>query len=409
MLVLRAAFFVLICLLCGIDDSSVRAWTHGSVTSFGLAANRTSVGVSTSSITANTTCRIEHFSHPDGALSSIQTVDLGWHLQQNQSPQNSGAYTIKRYIEYPANTFTQITWSSAASVTVSAGGLTKSDIIPISIPAGTKFWERTVNLNSTAASYPTISLPADAATIGVDDGCVASTDLGNSGTIAAGGTTGFIGAASIMGSVGVSNARSFAIVGDSIAFGVGDVSSSGRVGGSGYVARTLDAHGYPYTRLAVAAWTAQNLAANTTLPAAFYAAISFTDVIQELGVNDLQANSRTVAQVLADHQTIYGLFSGKNIFQTTITTETSSTDSWATTANQTFPPASPGTLSLLNSLNTSIRAVPANVHAILDAANAQMSATNSDIWATPPAPTTDGVHPNSGSAAAIATAIAGSL
>lgn len=379
------------------------AWIHGAST-LGLAANRTDMPVGVSSIAANNTCRREHFSHPDGALSAIQTVDVGWFL--SPVPTTADAYTIKRYIEYPANTFTQITWGGGAtSVTIGSGAVVKSDLVPISIPAGAEFWERTVNLNATVTNYPIIQLPSLATNLGVDDGCDAA-DKGNTGTIAAGGSN-FTGAAAIMGTINKANARGFVFVGDSICFGFGVDTGIGAKGGSGFLARATDVHGYPYARLCASSWSAQNLASNLTLPAAFYAQIFFTDVIQQLGSNDLANLSRTQAQLLADHQAIYGLFPGKRIYQTTITSRTTSTDSWATTANQTI--STVGTMSLLNGINTAIRAGVANVSAVLDVADAQMTARDSDIWATPPTPTLDGTHPNTTSHAAIAAAIAPGL
>lgn len=388
------------------SDARILRGSASPSTTFALAANRADVPTALTSIAANTTCRREHFAHPDGALTSIQTVDVGWYAT-GAAPANSDARTIKRYIEYPANTFTQITWSSGSfSVTIAPGTVVKSDIILLAIPAGAEFWERTVNLTATVTNFPIMQLPAAPTVIGVDDGCSA-TDQGNSGTIAASSSnSGWFGAAAIMGSIQTANARSFAIVGDSIGFGTGD-GGIGAKGSSGYPARSLDVHGYPYTRLVASGWTAQSLAANTTLPAALYAAISFTGAIVELGVNDLANASRTQAQLLADQQTIYGLFSGKTIFQSTITTISTSTDGWATTANQTI--SSVGTMSLLNSVNTAIRAVPANVNVVLEAADAQMSARNSDIWAAPPAHTGDGTHPNASGASSIASTISGSI
>lgn len=383
-------------------------------TTFGLAANRADVPEGISTITANTTCRREHFAHPDGALSAIQTVDVGWYLNGSSAgiPTTADSHVIKRYIEYPAGTFTQITWSAATSVTVGVGAAVKSDLVPISIPAGAEFWERTVNLTSTVTNYPTISLPFASTTIGVDDGCVASTDLGNSGTVSAGGTTGFLGAAAIMGTIQTANARSFFIIGDSIAFGQAD-QSSGAKGGSGYISRALDIHGYPYARMVVSGWSANSLVVNSTLPVAFIATLTFPEVIQQLGTNDMAVNSRSAAQILADHQTIYGMVTGKTIHQTTINSRTSSTDGFITTANQTV--ITIGTLSQLNSLNASIRALPTHVTDVLDAADGQMSARDSDIWSISTLNgvaknlTSDGIHPNQAGSSQIATAVFGKL
>lgn len=379
--------------------------SSGSFT-VGIAANRAQVPTAVGSIAANATSIREHFSHPDAAISSLQFVDVGWFYNSSGVPVNADSRSIKRYVEYPQGTFTQITWSNATSVTVGAGVTVVSDMVGVIIPAGTKFWERTVNLTSTVTNFPLIELPAASTTLSVDDGNDAA-DKGNSGTIAPSSGVTTFGAAAVMGTIGIANARGFVIVGDSIPFGQGDISSVGTKDGSGFLARALDTHGYPYVKITRSSMRAVQFVSSLALPTAFINALSFTDVIQQLGINDLFTGSRTQAQLLADHQTIYGLFTGKKIYQTTLTPISSSTDSWATTTNQTASAA--GTMAQINSVNSAIRAIPANVNAVLEVADAAMSARDSDIWNAPPSVgqpmTQDGTHPKSFGAASIAATI----
>jgi lysophospholipase L1-like esterase len=319
---------------------------------------------------------------------------------------NTDAYTIKRYIEYPSGTFTQVTWSSATSVTVSPGTIVASDVLSLTIPAGTKFWERTVNLSATVTHFPIIELPASSIALGVDDGNSA-TDQGNSGTIAASSGATTFGSVVIECNIASVSARSFVVVGDSIPWGQGDVSSTDAWGNSGYVARTLGVHGYPYMKITKQSETAHEFATFDTKPKALIQSLFYTDAICEFGVNDLSGGA-SQATLLADLQTIYGIFTGgKNIFQTTLTSKSTSTDSWATQANQTA--GTTGNMGNLGSVNTAIRVPQANVNVVLDAANASMPSLNADIWISPPAPTTDGVHPNSYMANVMAAALAGGL
>lgn len=391
----------------GFGRMGVRGGGGSSAPAFtvALAANRAQVSTAVGSIAANTTSIREHYSHPDGAITSLKFVDVGWYYDSNGTPVNADSRSIKRYVEYPQGTFTQITWSNATSVTVGAGALVSSDMVGVIIPVGTKFWERTVNLTSTVTNFPLIELPASSVTIGVDDGNDL-TDKGNSGTITVSSGVTTFGAAAVMGTVGVANARSFVIVGDSLAFGFGD-GGIGAKHSSGFLARALDVHGYPYAKITRSGMRATQFLASLAAPTAFINALGFTDMIQSLGINDLKTGSRSQAQLLADHQTIYGLFSGKRIYQTTLTPVSTSTDGWATTANQTPDPS--GTLSQINSINAAIRAVPANVNVVIEVADACMSARDSDIWSAPPVAAPDGIHPNTAKQALVAAAISGSI
>lgn len=373
----------------------------------GLVANRTRAATVGFSIAANTTSYRHHYAHPQGEIYDIQAVETKWFFHASTHiPTAGGNRTIKKYIEYPVGVFHEVRWSGALNLSITSGSY-KSDVIlssvtglPLRIPAGAKFWERTVNLNATVSSFPCIELPATPQALGIEDGND-TTDKGNTGTIAPSSTVRTFGAIAFVGKIAKKNARSFLVVGDSLAWGEGDITGVGARGGSGWIERMLDTLGYPYMTFAKGGQQAADLAPNTASPAATLALVTVSDRIFEHGVNDLRLG-RTKAQILADHQTCYGaLAPAARCHQTTITPRSETTDAYATTANQT--PKTDGNMADLTPLNTDIRAVPANVNSIIEAADAAMSARNSNIHKAPPAGTTDGTHFNTTRAALIAS------
>ena len=372
-----------------------------------LVATRCQAPTGTAAIALNATCRREHRSPAGSAITAIQTVDIG--LYGLISPTNSSAYTIKRYIEYPAGTFTQVTWSSSATVTVSAGGVTTSDSISISIPADTKFWIRTVNVGGAVAAFPQIVLPANATTLGVDDG-VDATDKGNSGTIAASAQANFFGPAAIIGTTATS-VRSFLLAGDSLTWGQGDITSVGSRSGSGYMARALDATGYPYCKMADQGHRAALWRQYSQKYQAFLDAIGYTDAICQIGVNDLSSGSSTT-QLTFDLSFIANQIAPRTetIAQTTLTPKTSSSDSWAVTGNQTA--STTGNMAAINTMNGLIRTGLYGSQRLLEVADAAMSARDSKLWAltgVAGAVTTDGVHPTSLMSATMGSSISSSV
>jgi lysophospholipase L1-like esterase len=380
----------------GMDGGAAKGGPNKTV---GLVANRFLAPTTTGSVPLNYTSRRQHFAHPDGAISNFRTVDCTFVFSSITADQ-AATRTIKRYIEYPAGVFTQVTWGGNPTVAMSTS-VAISDPINLTIPAGAEFWERTVNVGGAVSLFPLQQLPASSQTLGSPDGNSAS-DQGNSGTIAATSTQTTFGSTAMIGDIAKADAKSYVIFGDSLAWGEGDVSSVSAKGASGFLARALEARGYPYLKIAKQGQQAADIVASPTRIQALLDAIQYSDVIVEHGVNDLRLG-RTQAQLLADHQTIYGYCTGKRITQTTITPRSSSTDGWATTANQT--PKTDGTMSSITSVNAAIRAKPANVSVVLDAADAAMSARDSNIWTAPPAATLDGTHPTTVKATAMGTAL----
>lgn len=379
------------------------------ITSGNLVANRFQVPtVRQTTPSLPWTNRRQHHTSRFGAVSNLQCVDICWAIDGSYTEQEAAsAFTIKRYIEYPAGTFTQVTWSGATSVTVPLGVTPAvSDPLPITIPADTKYWERTV-VTAAGANLPCVELPAAPAAIGVDDGFVQGSDLGNSGTISPHAVAVYTyGAVAMIGDVAAANARSGVFNGDSIIHGKGDTTGCGARGGSGYLGRVFDPL-MPYLKVAREGQSAANLLANTTHLQGLLAAIGYTDAVCEHLINDIaggspqanwQTNVASIANILKK--------GGSTIayWQTTCTDRTDSTDGWTTVAGQTVRTDSNWGARALCDAWTRTR--PAHINGgFIEVADKCSTARDSGIYIITGAgvsSTADGSHPSTPLAAAIA-------
>ncbi|CDM57377.1 hypothetical protein [Rhizobium favelukesii] len=373
-----------------------------------LAANRGAVPSSAWSLAGTFTGRRHHYAHPAGDISDLQTVDVAYFFSAGALT-NSSVVMIKRFIEYPAGVFYPVTWGGATSVTIQPGAQVVSDpVAGLTIPKGAKFWERTVSLQTTQF-FPVILLPANFTTLGIDD-ALGGGDLGNSGSVVPSAINATIGSVAIFGTVNAvpDAVRSFVLLGDAPTYGTGDDTSVGVKGGSGWLERLLDKPGYPYVNTAMGAQSAQQFQFQLAKVNTILAVFGFTDVVVSFGLEDLRTGG-----VISDILNLYGnIFiqpniANKYVWQTTIGPFTSSTDSWATVANQT--PRTDSNLSQLTSLNALIRAKRPGVDEVLDLADASMSARDSLKHIAPPAGTSNGRDFNSTRAEFIAAHLVGHL
>lgn len=377
-----------------------------------LVANRGQVATAvTGSFSTVQTYRKQYQAHPAGSISKLKTVDVNWYLSSATGFTGITSHQISRTIEYPAGVFTPVTWGGSATKTIgTTPSTTLSDEISITIPAGAKFWVRTVWLGGTP---PVFRLAASRSALGLDDGSGAG-DLSLGGDCSTNQTFAW-GPAAILGSVAAANAKATLMIGDSICHGhgvsagPGDITGVGSGGGAGYMARYLDPI-MPYCKVAFPG--AQATEFLTLLGASggnnrvtfFMSQLGYTNCWIEMGVNDIGSGGQSETQLLASNQALAGYAKpGTIIDLSTLTAQSSSSDSWATQVNQT-PNGNIATKSAYNDL---VRAKPAWVTGrVYDAADASMNARNSEIWKTAGgAWTTDGTHPNSLGAAAIAAAL----
>jgi hypothetical protein len=373
-----------------------------------LAANRGAVPSTVFNLTGTFTGRRHHYAHPAGDISDLKTVDVAYFFSPGALT-NTSVLKIKRYIEYPAGVFYQVTWGGATSITIQPGDQVVSDpVAGLTIPKGAKFWERTVSLQTTQF-FPMILTPAASTALGIDDG-LGGGDLGNGGVVAPATGNATFGSVAIFGTVNAlpGAVKGFALLGDFLTFGSGDDSGVGAKGGSGWLARLLDKPGYPYLNTAIGTQSAQQFMFQLGKVNSLLGLFGFTDVVVSFGSEDLRTGGAT-SDILNLFNNIFTQpnIAGKYIWHTTIGPYTTSTDSWATVANQTA--RTDGTLSQLTSLNALIRAKRPGVSDVLDLADAAMSARDSLKHVAPPAGTTSGRAFNSTRADYVATRLLGKL
>jgi lysophospholipase L1-like esterase len=196
--------------------------------------------------------------------------------------------------------------------------------------------------------------------------------------------------------------RAVGLIGDSLNMGYLDAVIDFHQ--KGYLVRGAEYEDVRYRRIPQGAdrlqfWTATNAAKRIALVQ------GCTSVIVSLGSNDV-AQSRTLAQLQADSVACWTALGAKGakIFQCTITPKTTSTDGWATKANQTPVFAAGGVRDTYNDwlrtgasivINGSTVTVGMSGHpltGVIDASPAVEDASDSHYWKSP-SWTTDGGHP----------------
>lgn len=250
-----------------------------------------------------------------------------------------GSVSVHIAVEYPHGTFTDLKWggSTPGTVTALSNGCTDLTSLGFTIPAYAKF---RINyfLDWTIGSGKAIySSWANACDRGNGDEFAIGTALtDNSGNDTVLGTS--PANCWFPGAVMAQSDRSvWWLIGDSIVAGVNDMlgDPSGGRGLLGRAAAMLS----PNLNFGVPGDRANWYAANGTLRTQLAATAGATSVLLELGVNDLFGASRTTDNLLTDRATIRAnaaaAISGIHVFDTTITPETTSTDGWNTTVNQT--------------------------------------------------------------------------
>lgn len=259
---------------------------------------------------------------------------------------NPNAITIKAAIRVGSNIYT-VTFGGSTSATIAGGGFVQSDPVPISVVAGSVLYARTEvtpvsGWYATRQSGPTATgMGGFTVTTGLCvPGAAAITETASTVMYAPMGVVGRVASGALQ--------RTVVIVGDSLAAGSNDYSSSrlGRststptLSGGGYIARGLYAAGIPWFNTACSSDQAQYFVGPYGSNYRWLWESAATTVICEYGRNDVSA-SQTLAQIQANLITIWsaGANRGQRVIQCTVTPLTTSTDGFVTTTNQSFTSA----------------------------------------------------------------------
>lgn len=305
-----------------------------------------------------------------------------------------GTITLTAGIEYPAGTFTRVTFSGGStSATVASNGVVFSDFISIAggIPNGATFWVRMYATSATGILYNNWqnTFLGEATAVGAS-GVV---DKTISGTIT---DTGQGWSFPPLAVLGQTSNPSVIIVGDSIGFGTNDTedassSATGFNAKIGLVARSLGS--VPFLNLSRPAMQATGWASNC--PASQQLVPKGSHLVTQIGTNDI-FNGRSSAQLTTDLQSIWSLKrSRQKVFQCTLLprdTDPGTPQPAFTTLGQ----QTPADATVYNTFNDAVKAGLSGAAGFYDTCSVFESSLHSRLWLVTPSPpyTADGTHPN---------------
>lgn len=310
--------------------------------------------------------------------------------------QTQGVETLTASIEYPAQSgkFTAVTFNGGyTSVTIPAGGVAFSDwitppgLIGINTKVDIRYWSN----NPTGFFFYSAR---DAANDDLAAFSGSQVDQTMGGTI----TNQNSNSGRPTALIGMTTKASVITIGDSIDWGQTDDSTIADFR-KGEVARNFPTT-LAFLNVSSPALAAADIVAKSPGRKQFYYLASH--VISELGVNDFYPGNKTSAQVTTALVSQFALFPpNAAIIQGTITPETTSTDSWATTGMQTISTCSGACLnSNANRItfNTSLRSGSiGSLRGFFEYVWLVESAHDSGLWqvdGTAFKYTPDGIHPS---------------
>lgn len=298
------------------------------------------------------------------------------------NPTNGIETRIKAAIDV-GGTIYKLHFNGNRFATVSVGGVLFTDPLGFLIAKGTL-----VKVRTFADAGTGLLLRANRTNFDTGGGgSTASSDLADSGTIGDQGTCNIFGPSLLIGKC--SN-PAVLVLGDSIANG-----SSGFEDEGGWPVRAFgtsiarnSGNNANVLNLGIAAGKATMLKdADRYWRGQLY---KYCDIaICNFGANDVNQTSDTVATISANFLSLWNDLSrrGLKVWQGTITPVTTSTDSWATTGNQTVLKQA-----TFAGVNNYIRSAPSPLTGYIEIADTVMTARDSGIWKAP-SWTSDGIHP----------------
>lgn len=352
----------------------------------GLIASRCNIPSSLGAGNAQTMARTRHVAMD--TITALQVVYGNWYVKSDFTEAGTGATaTVECTIEYPAGTYTRVTFSGANVGSVASAANIVSDSTAVSIPIGATFWVRTYWVCSAGMPYTIGNNINNTTGTGSPSGeffafgaSVPNTVLG--GSISNTSATTYFRPQAIIGST---KKLSWWLAGDSrLGQGATTVDSASDVFGLVGELERLLGKDYACLNAGRNGETLRNATTNYTLRSSIAAYCS--NIACEYGINDFEA-SRSAATVLIDAVTFRNLFSGKPFWQSTVSPASTSTDSFATTVNQTTKASNTARVAY----NALVRFGSAPFDGYFEVADSVESSRDSGLWKAP-SYTTDGLH-----------------
>ena len=368
----------------------------------GVVGNRCSIPTGhTSASNAQMMARTKHTAMDSLTKLQVAYANFWADVGVESTPGASTTYTAG--IEYPIGTITPVTFSGANSGVAADGAIITSDWVNVTIPRGATFFVRTWMSNSTGVVWVArrglanqagvVPTSGEWITIGATttDYTKVATNVNNGST-----SNSFVPLAIL----GYTKRPSFLLVGDSRSSPTAtNETIPNSVGATGEMERSI-AKMYGSINASDPGESLLNVSTTSftrRLPLATWC----THVIIDLGINDFTA-AKTSAQVLTYLNTFCDSLPGKSIFACTVSPKSASTDSWATTVNQTADATSNANRIAFNDiLRTN---PPPKISATFDVADQTESSRNSGLWRVNGSAngyTLDGLHGNSTANAAV--------
>jgi hypothetical protein len=308
------------------------------------------------------------------------------------------AYTIKATFETPAGRLLPVLFSGVREVEIAAGAELLSDPIPVALAAGDKFFVRSRPLSAILGETWPIAGGANLGTL-AGGGHVSGDQVDGASALFV-GTAVSAGPAQILGVTTGVPVASAVIMGDSIGYGSGDVTSEG--GDYGFLARILTSLDVPHFKMAspsmaFAHWlgsTDADLMEKTIFSRAWFDRARPSHAVICMGNNNVHAaDTLETCQAGFTRWCDFYAAMGMSVVCTTISPRT--TGSWATRAGQTKSSAALNTKR--HAFNEWLRTKPhTSVVGVWELAGAVCDQTDPDLWRVDGgAHTNDGTHPNS--------------
>lgn len=324
-------------------------------------------------------------------LTSLQVIFPNWYMSgSNAETGGGGDATITASVEYPRGTFTQITFGGSASGSIANAAQLLSDAVSVSIPRQAKFRIRYYLSAPSGIVFDNRLAPEDVMRFGASG----LPDVTMGGT-PSGGTNATTQSYRPCAILSYTTRLALFLPGDSRTAGQWGVANgdtqTDTFGGLGILERSFCRGEAPYIVAQRAGDSFASFNAGSTLRRALAA---YCDVIVSgYGISDVQVGGATASSVVALFQTFSALFGNKPVYQTTLLPLSTSTDGWATTANQTTSTTNGVRIGFNNALRTGALSGTylTGLAGFVELADEIESARDSGIWKAP-GYTGDGVH-----------------
>lgn len=297
--------------------------------------------------------------------------------------------TVTASIEYPASTFTQVTFNGGAtSYDIPDLSMVTSDFVTVAIPDNTVFYVRIYFVCAGGIVYNNVH-PLSSFGAGVESGTSGVTDKTMSGTVTTANS--HLDPCAI---IGWTDKSSIIILGDSKTHGTGD-STADATRDFGEVARAVGGN-YAYINLARGSDKASAFVDPTATVNRRALMAYGSHLICNYGYNDVSTDSGPTTFANLNLIWTYARSIGLKVFQTTIGPRTSSSDSWATLAGQTkTTPNTANTLALNFLIRRAVSNPPGVLAGVIEQSNVISSSPDSGLWpvdGTSNKYTADGLH-----------------